>query len=71
MTETLSKFCCQKKKCPDYRKRGPNNLTDVTSTAKTTMFGYHTAGPEKTDSSNEKIRRYLDCEHLSKRWFLH
>ena len=23
----LSKFCCQNKKCPDYGKRGANNLT--------------------------------------------
>jgi LacI family transcriptional regulator len=25
--KALSKFCCQNKKCPDYGKRGANNLT--------------------------------------------
>jgi len=25
--QALSKFCCQNKKCPDYGKRGANNLT--------------------------------------------
>jgi LacI family transcriptional regulator len=25
--QALSKFCCQNKKCPDYGKRGINNLT--------------------------------------------
>ena len=25
--KALSKFCCQNKKCPDYGKRGRNNLT--------------------------------------------
>jgi transposase-like protein len=25
--QALSKFCCQNKKCPDYGKRGADNLT--------------------------------------------
>ena len=25
--QALSKFCCQNKKCPDFGKRGANNLT--------------------------------------------
>lgn len=25
--QTLSKFCCQNKRCPDYGKRNANNLT--------------------------------------------
>jgi len=25
--QALSKFCCQNKKCPDFGKRGVNNLT--------------------------------------------
>ena len=25
--QALSKFCCQNKKCPDYGKRGANNLS--------------------------------------------
>ena len=25
--QALSKFCCQNKNCPDYGKRGANNLT--------------------------------------------
>ena len=44
--KALSKFCCQNKKCPDYGKRGRNNLTVCGWYGKNRMLINPALGPQ-------------------------